>query len=344
MRYGLSSLCLVLICALALPAFSADSTGKGFVLWAGSAVADSCVTAQCHALLGRAKYVHAPVAEGDCLACHVKTDQMHPGAGSMALVEEEPGLCLRCHENPASGMAYPHSALEEGCTGCHSPHQGALQKFVLQPGGKLCLTCHEDVMAGKYVHGPVRAINCQMCHGIHGGENEAMLNLPGKDNCLACHVAIKTIMDKAVSQHEPVANGVCWDCHTPHASDYRPFLKAYYTEELYAPYASENFALCFRCHTENAFTFDLTSEATGFRNKHQNLHYFHVNQREKGRVCKNCHGVHGADQEKLLMSKVPGFGGWEIPLTWVSDGERATCYVGCHRPKTYDRLNKVKNR
>jgi predicted CXXCH cytochrome family protein len=344
MRYGLSSLCLAVSCVLALPVFAAGSTDNGFVLWAGSAAVESCMTAQCHAILGRAKYVHAPVAEGDCLVCHKATEQPHPGDGSMALIEAEPGLCLQCHDNPAAQMAYPHSALEEGCSGCHSPHQGALPKFVLQSGGKLCLICHEEVMQGEYVHGPVRAINCRMCHGIHGGQHESMLNLPGKDNCLACHAGIKDIMDAAISQHEPVVNGVCWDCHTPHTSNFKPFLKSHYTQELYAPYESGNFTLCFDCHDENAFVYERTSEATAFRNRDQNLHYFHVNRPQKGRVCKNCHGVHGADQNKLLMSKVPGFGDWELPLTWVSEGERATCYVGCHRPKTYDRLKKVRNR
>lgn len=343
MRYGLSIICIATLCVLALPAFADDSTGKSFVLWAGSASVDSCVTAQCHAIFGRAKHVHEPVAEGDCLACHNTTDQQHPGAGSMELVEEQPGLCLQCHENPAEGMAYPHSALEEGCTGCHSPHQGGLPKFVLQAGGKLCLICHDDVKVGEYVHGPVRANNCQMCHGIHGGEHEAMLNLPGKDNCLACHAGIRKIMDNAVSQHEPVAEGVCWDCHTPHASDYKPFLQGYYPEEFYIAFAEENYGLCFNCHDKTAFTYAITSEATSFRNHNNNLHYFHVNRPEKGRVCKGCHGVHGADQERLLLSKVPGFGKWDIPLKWANDGERATCYVGCHRPKTYDREKKFKN-
>ena len=269
MHYGHCCLCIALSYVLALPAFADESTGKSFVLWAGSASADSCITAQCHAILGRAKHVHVPVAEGDCMACHTTTDQPHPGAGSIGLVEEEPGLCLQCHEDPAEGMAYPHSALEEGCTGCHSPHQGGLPKFVLQSGGKLCLICHEDVRAGEFVHGPVRANNCQMCHGVHGGENESMLNLPGKDNCLACHTGIKTIMDNAVSQHEPVVAGVCWDCHAPHSSDFKPFLKEYYPEEFYTPFAEENFGLCFSCHDKTAFTYKMTSEATAFRNHNE---------------------------------------------------------------------------
>lgn len=343
MRYALCSLSLAVLTILTLPAFAAKEAGKRFVLWAGSAPTSSCVTSECHAILGRAKYVHPPVAEGDCAACHSATDQPHPGPASMALVEAEPELCLQCHENPAAGMAYPHSAVEEGCSGCHSPHQGGLPQYVLQSGGKLCLICHQDVTDGTYVHGPVKANNCAMCHGIHGGNNQAMLNLPGKDNCLACHPGIKTIMDNAVSQHEPVANGVCWDCHTPHASDYKPFLQAYYPEDFYAPYQEENFALCFGCHDKNAFEYERTSEATAFRNRDANLHYFHVNRPQKGRVCKSCHGVHGAAQEKLLVDKVKGFGKWDLPLTWVTAGDLATCYVGCHKPKTYSPLQKIRN-
>jgi predicted CXXCH cytochrome family protein len=343
MRYGLTSLLLAMLSVLALPAFADESAGKSFVLWSGSAADDSCVTAECHAILGRAKYVHAPVAEGDCMACHNATDQPHPGDGSIELVEEEPGLCLQCHENPAEGMAFPHSALEEGCTGCHSPHQGGLPKFVLQSGGELCLICHDYVKDGKYVHGPVKANNCQMCHGIHGGEHEAMLNLPGKENCLACHAQIRKIMDNAVSQHEPVANGVCWDCHAPHSSDYKPFLWANYPQEVYASFDEESYALCFGCHDKTAFTYDLTSEATNFRNRNDNLHYFHVNRQEKGRVCKACHGVHGGDQVKLLNTRAGRFGRWGIPVYFTQTETGGGCMVGCHGPKAYDILQKVKN-
>ena len=343
MRYGLTCLCLAVLCVLALPAFAVESSGKSFVLWASSTSAESCVTTDCHAVLGRAKHVHVPVAEGDCSVCHSATDQPHPGADSMALVEEEPGLCLQCHENPAEDMAFPHSAVEEGCTGCHSPHQGAFPKFVLQQGGKLCLMCHEDVVAGEFVHGPVRANNCGMCHGVHGGENESMLNLPGKDNCLACHSGIKKIMDNAVSQHEPVVNGVCWDCHTPHSSDYKPFLKMYYPEEFYAPYKEENFALCFGCHDSTAFTYWITSEATNFRNHNSNLHAFHVNRPDKGRVCKTCHGVHGADQMKLINTRSGGFGRWGVPIYFDPTETGGGCLVGCHGPKKYDVFEKYKN-
>jgi predicted CXXCH cytochrome family protein len=205
------------------------------------------------------------------------------------------------------------------------------------------MICHDAVTDGKYVHGPVRAINCKMCHGVHGGDNVAMLNSPGSEICLGCHPAIQDVMDNAVSQHEPVVNGVCWDCHESHTSSYRPFLSEYYPEKFYAPFAEDKYNLCFKCHDKSLVMYDLTSDATSFRNHNQNLHSFHVNRPRKGRVCKGCHGVHGADQEKLLNTRVPGFGKWDIPLVWISDGERSTCYVGCHRPKTYARQQKIRN-
>jgi predicted CXXCH cytochrome family protein len=150
-------------------------------------------------------------------------------------------------------------------------------------------------------------------------------------------------MEGAVSQHEPVAKGRCWDCHVPHSSDYKPYLAAYYPRQFYVPYEEENFSLCFNCHDKNAFLYERTSEATQFRNRDRNLHYFHVNRPDKGRVCKSCHGVHGADQERLLPSRVPGFGRWDIPLRWDENENGATCYVGCHKPKTYDRTKLIDN-
>src|SRR5210317_2371072 len=134
MRSTLAVFFIILLSVLPHLACAEEPTGRSFVLWAGSGSAETCLTAECHADLGRAKYVHTPVAEGDCLVCHGTTDQPHPGADSIVLLEEEPGLCFQCHENPAAAMAYPHSAVAEGCTGCHSPHQGSLPKLVYQPG------------------------------------------------------------------------------------------------------------------------------------------------------------------------------------------------------------------
>lgn len=304
----------------------------------------ACVTGDCHAILGKAKVVHQPVAEGDCAACHSATDRPHPGAGSMTLAGKGRALCLACHDDPAAGLANVHPPVADDCTACHSPHQSAHSRLLLQPGGKLCLMCHDGVLTGKKVHGPVFAGNCALCHLPHAGSSEALLTRPGNDLCLSCHPDIARVIQQAKSQHEPVANGRCWECHTPHASSEQPLLRAAYPREFYVSYAEERYALCFTCHDPNAFNYERTTEATAFRNRDGNLHYFHVNRQVKGRVCKSCHGVHGADQEKLLLSRVPHFGKWEIPLLWVPTESGAACFVGCHAPKAYDRVKKAVNR
>ena len=279
---------------------------------------------------------HSVLADG-CTGCH------DPHQSDLPALVLQPGgkLCLTCHDGVMDGKTIK----TKGQT-IYGVAVGAMDLFgeVDETGLVAGIENIEDCTPeAKYVHGPVSAGSCYFCHESHGSDNQAMLTLPGNGTCVACHAEIKKISDTAVSQHEPVANGNCWDCHAPHVSNYKPYLKAFYPEEFYVPYENENFALCFNCHDKNAFLYERTSEATEFRNRDQNLHYFHVNRSDKGRVCKSCHGVHGGDQEKLLMSSVPGFGKWDIPLTWANDGERATCYVGCHRPKTYDRGQKIKN-
>ncbi|PLX88212.1 MAG: cytochrome C, partial [Desulfuromonas sp.] len=268
-------------CLDALPAFA----GAG------------CVTAACHPDFGTGANLHAPVAGGECDACHESAGLKHPGPGSMKLVAIGSLLCAQCHERPS----------------------------------------------GDYVHGPVRTGRCDYCHDPHRGQQQDLINQAGNGVCFACHGGIRQINDGAVSRHQPVAEGHCWDCHAPHASQYRPFLQAAYPRELYVPYQADEFALCFECHDPEGFESEYTLTATGFRNGSRNLHWFHLQRPGKARVCRNCHGVHGADQPYLLMKRVPDFGDWDIPLEWVQDGSTNTCYVGCHNPKSYAKDRYVPN-
>jgi len=316
----------------------------GALLLSATGLFAACVTADCHAILGKAKVVHPPVADRDCEACHTATSQPHPGAGSMALTARGRDLCLNCHDDPAKDQPFVHPPVADGCIDCHSPHQSGNAKLLLQPDGKLCLMCHEGVMVGKQVHGPVKAENCAMCHAPHASKNQALLVRPGNELCLSCHPQIAQIIARARSQHEPVAKGRCWECHAPHASDFPPYLRANYPLELYANYGREQYALCLNCHDPNAFEYDRTSEATSFRNRDQNLHYFHVTQLGKGRSCKVCHGVHGSDQPRLIQSRSSHFGKWQIPVYFSQTDTGGTCVAGCHRPKSYDLLQRVLNR
>jgi predicted CXXCH cytochrome family protein len=311
---------------------------------AAGAAASGCVTAACHPQLAKGRGVHAPVAEGDCASCHQPTAKRHPGAGSMTLVAAGRELCLNCHADPLTKQTYTHAPVSDGCLDCHDPHRSAHKKLLLKAGGQLCLDCHAEVVAGKQVHGPVRAGNCALCHLPHASADKGLLSQPGNDVCLNCHVGIKNIIANAVSQHDPVAHGRCWECHAPHAADYPPLLRAYYPTQLYTPYRTGHYALCFSCHDKSAMEFERTSAATAFRNRDQNLHHLHVNRADKGRTCRVCHGVHGADQPALLRSSMHNFGKWDIPMRWVETDGGATCYVGCHGPKEYNRVIRVKNR
>lgn len=184
---------------------------------------------------------------------------------------------------------------------------------------------------------------CNVCHDVHGTGQPKMFSSPPESMCYDCHDDILETVTTSASQHYPVQTGNCVACHGPHGADFAPLLKSYYPEGFYAPYSEENYALCLSCHDKGAFEFQRTSESTDFRNGDDNIHFVHVNRSTKGRVCRTCHGVHGADQAKLVQSKVAGFGRWEIPIALTTTEVGGNCTVGCHKPKSYDRVHPVRN-
>ena len=68
-----------------------------------------------------AKFVHGPVAVGQCLFCH----QQHKSRVKHLLLAAEPDLCYLCHD-VANIMAIPAHLTERPslCTDCHDPHVG----------------------------------------------------------------------------------------------------------------------------------------------------------------------------------------------------------------------------
>ncbi|MDT8442479.1 MAG: cytochrome c3 family protein [Desulfuromonadales bacterium] len=247
-------------------------------------------------------------------------------------------VTAECHAQ-IGAIQRPHAPVAAGeCDTCHEAagrqHPGPGSLRLVASGALLCAQCHEQPNA-TYVHGPVRTGRCDLCHAPHGSDQPGLIALPGNDICFSCHGGIRQTIARAVSQHEPVASGRCWNCHAPHAAEHRPLLQAAYPQASYVKYRAADFALCFECHSAAAFETEYTVSETRFRNGSRNLHWFHLQRPGKARVCRNCHGVHGADQPHLLMKRVPDFGDWDIPLEWVRNGPVATCYVGCHSPKSY---------
>ncbi len=117
--------------------------------------------------------------------------------------------------------------------------------------------------------------------------------------------------------------------------------KKYFPKEFYKPYATESYAICFDCHNKDIALDKVTTKLTNFRNGDVNMHFLHVNK-EKGRSCKACHEVHAGSQEKHIRKEVPFGGSWKLPINFTKASNGGTCVVGCHKPKTYDRVSPVK--
>ena len=136
--------------------------------------------------------------------------------------------------------------------------------------------------------------------------------------------------------HGPINNSICTPCHDPHGSQYAKLLVKEFPAGEYTPYDDKEYVLCFSCHDRNLLKFPDTSFATGFRDGDRNLHYLHVNKKDKGRNCTFCHNMHGSSNPKLIADSVP-FGKWSLPLKFVKTETGGSCSPGCHKQYNYDR-------
>lgn len=308
---------------------------------AEAARAENC---GCHPHKAEKKFVHKPVQEGECPSCHKPSGQKHPRFKKEAFVladKGKSGLCYECHERKNT-MKFIHGPVEAGdCTDCHDAHQSDNRYQLRGSGGELCYRCHEKAkFVRKHPHAPILSGNCTGCHDPHQSNNKYMLKQAGSNLCMLCH---DKEMFAGKSVHKPVAQGECSACHETHGTQFPNLLKHNFPEEFYMPYSKDNFTLCFSCHSGTIADDQRTDKETNFRNGIQNLHYVHVNKQEKGRSCKTCHDPHAAAQPRLISNKIQGFGRWRIPIRYSKSATGGTCVAGCHKPKSYDRINPIAN-
>ena len=296
---------------------------------------DLCLT--CHGDKVNFKYVHGPASTGDCTTCH----NPHESPNKNLVVKAGNDLCLTCHVDLQEEMKKKviHPALVSGCTSCHNPHGSAFPKFLSAEGPNICFQCHpqigEKIEKAKVVHAPVKSSKaCASCHSPHASDGEKLLQASGKDLCLGCHKDI--IKKNQTFLHGPIKDGKCTPCHDPHGSPNEKLLVKEFPEDIYVPYTENEYALCFSCHNRDLLRFPDTSFATGFRDGDRNLHFLHVNRKDKGRSCKACHVFHGSPLPKLIADKVP-FGKWEYPLRYLKTETGGSCAPGCHKQYNYDR-------
>ncbi|MGB5883491.1 MAG: cytochrome c3 family protein, partial [Desulfobulbales bacterium] len=160
----------------------------------------SCVTAKCHANMGKEKYVHGPASVGQCTICHQPTakHEFKP----MTNVGK---VCSVCHEKQYTGKNI-HPPVQEGkCTGCHDPHQSPYEFMLRGDGEKLCFICHDSKLTGeKYVHGPVAEGGCSVCHSPHESDFPKLLMAEGNDVCYFCHDDKADAFQEKKHMHSPV--------------------------------------------------------------------------------------------------------------------------------------------
>jgi predicted CXXCH cytochrome family protein len=299
---------------------------------------DLCLS--CHAAKVNFKFIHGPVSAGECTVCHT------PHESDVASLLQKPGeewMCFGCHRDLQEQVKKKnvHPALEAGCTSCHNPHGAEHPKLLAEEGAQLCFQCH-DAIAEKVTKSPVvhAAVKdgkaCASCHSPHASDTPKLLLNQEKETCLGCH---KTLLTRTMTMfHGPINNGSCTSCHDPHGGPFASLLVKEFPPGAYVPYTDTEFALCFSCHKRDLLQYPDTSFATNFRDGERNLHYLHVNNKQKGRSCVLCHNVHGSSAPKLIADSVP-FGNWSLPLKFVKTATGGSCAPGCHRPQSYDRQN-----
>lgn len=82
----------------------------------------------CHTNFIEGKYVHGPVAVGDCLACHLPHDAKY----SALLQQHKNIICAKCHkEGRLAEQMHEQVVIHNmNCIDCHDPHSGMAPYFL----------------------------------------------------------------------------------------------------------------------------------------------------------------------------------------------------------------------
>ena len=308
--------------------------------------------ASCHQMVKQNdKYVHGPVAAGECLACHDPHGSDEPQQVRMFGAE----LCERCHVDMKARLVekrFTHAPVKEDCSSCHNPHASPSKYQIRVDSAEQCLGCHKtlrkELVTARVQHEAVAVDReCINCHDPHASDLDKQLKGSSMELCLSCHDKeqdapggkvqnVKSWLETHTDLHGPIRQQDCVGCHLPHDSEHFRLLRKDYPEKFYSPYDPKNYELCFMCHEPDLAKVERTSTVTGFRDGDRNLHFLHVNRTEKGRTCRACHEAHSSTMPKHLRETVP-FGEWQLPVGYQPTPDGGRCTPGCHLPMEYTR-------
>ncbi|MHC4904591.1 MAG: cytochrome c3 family protein [Planctomycetota bacterium] len=312
--------------------------------------------ANCHNIAEQANYLHGPVAVGECSICHEPHSSDHENLMSMPPKE----LCASCHTitmDELEKFEFIHEPAKGDCAGCHDPHGADNPNMLKGTPPEVCYACHEDIKKiaenAAFKHSVVaKGESCLRCHTPHASTVKYLMKNDPYDLCMSCHDkpvgidkenVLPSFLDQVDNKkypHGPVAEKDCSGCHTAHGSEHFRLLAKTYPDLFYAPYAEENYELCFSCHSKELALTEKTDKLTEFRNGKLNLHFLHVNKDRRGRTCRACHQTHASDLPKHIRESVP-YGRWELPVKFTKTETGGSCTPGCHKVKDYDRKTPV---
>ena len=304
-------LALSLICFGVAPRAEAakakqESNANKFHLKPG---AEEKVCLTCHPAfeeLLKKKFVHTPVKNPGCVACH----SPHASNFPKQLSAEVSKLCMTCHAGiiPENARSSHKVAVEGKCTLCHDPHASDNKYNLRTAGNDLCFGCHkekgEEIKKAKFKHAPVEK-GCISCHNPHGSTSARALlsdEVPGL--CKKCHDPKTPIF---VKQHVnyPVGDSKCTMCHDVHGSDHGGMVY----NVAHKPFASKQ---CGQCHESSTSSNPLALKKKGYE-LCRGCHNDAINDMfSKNRLhwpvlgkggCLNCHSPHASPQQSLLTKQ-----------------------------------------
>lgn len=82
-----------------------------------------------------------------CSDCH----DPHKGSalkGGGTQISKANETCMQCHTQQRGPFVFPHDAVRDGCTSCHSPHGSVNPKMLTERNSNLCLKCHFQQQLG----------------------------------------------------------------------------------------------------------------------------------------------------------------------------------------------------
>jgi len=311
-------------------------------------------------------YVHHPVRQGNCSACHLD----HGPDNKLVLLDRQDRLCSRCHDFKSKALRAAHRGYplaRATCGECHDPHASSRPSLLYplehepfaerdcgschkEPSqgwaigeeiNRVCGECHENPSSHVFPHGAIKGRGCTGCHRPHAAPVEKFLRAEVPGLCLRCHQKRRFTRQTV---HPPVEEGDCSACHQPHGSDTAALLTLPYPRQQYLSYSEEAYRLCWECHDADSLT-DPASQETGFRDGQESLHALHIVNRTiatelgerttRGVTCRNCHDPHSSNGPRLVLEELDCGGVPCLQLEFHKIGEGGRCLGGCHTRQSY---------